>query len=165
MKTRMLVTTLIAMLVLVVQLLAQPPQCRPIHGDDPQMHPDLNLTTEQLNTFKKMRLEFRKEMLPLKNEIEAKNLELQSLLISGKPDEGKIDAVIEDIGKLRIKVQKKQVAHRLAMREQLTDDQKAIWDAMPKGPGMRGMKRGHQGCCNDFGPPQYGKHPHWDSYR
>ena len=148
---RIIVITLVVVLVLASQLLSQQWQGRAMMGDAPGLCARLNLTTEQLNTLKEMRLEFQKEMLPLRNEMQANRLELQSLIISSKPDQGKIDAVIDEIGKLRTQAQKKRVAHRLDMREQLTDEQKAIWDAMPKGLMMRGMRKGCIGFGGNFG--------------
>jgi Spy/CpxP family protein refolding chaperone len=153
MKTRIITIMLISSLLLASQLLSQPPQGRPMPGDNPRMYPELNLTTEQLNTFNEMQLKFQKEMLPLENEIAAKRLELESLIISTKPDQDKINAVIEELGTLRTKAQKKQVAHRLAMRDQLTEEQKAIWDAIPQGPQMHGKRDERMEFGDPFGPP------------
>jgi Spy/CpxP family protein refolding chaperone len=163
MKTKIITITLIFTFVLLSQIQAQPSKFAPKPFGGHGMLPMLNLTTEQMNAFNEMKLEFQKEILPLNNEIAAKRLELQSLLISGKPDQGKINDVIEELGELRTKAQKRWIAHQLEMREQLTDEQKAIWDAAPKGPKMDGSRKGHMGYRDQpeqpYSPLQ-GGHPH-----
>lgn len=143
MKKQMAIISLISLLAFAPLLMAQPQhdmsKCD-FHG----AFSKLNLTTEQLNKFKEMKLDFQKEILPLKNELKVKRLELESLILSQKTDKGKINAIIEEMGKLRTEVQKKTVAHRLAMREQLTNEQKAIWDSMPPKGMVHGFGK-HRG--------------------
>lgn len=156
MKKRMMIISLLVGLMLASQLLAQPPIERPAKGNFPGIWSRLNFSTEQLKTFTGMRLEFQKEMLPLRTELKAKRLELESLLLIDKLNQRKIDSVIEEMGTTRTKIQKNRIAHRLAMRDQLTEEQKALWDVMPKGIMKRGAMRGRMNCCDPFGSPNRG---------
>jgi Spy/CpxP family protein refolding chaperone len=107
--------------------------------------PDLN--ADQVKKIQKLRLDFQKEMLPLKTKIKAAKLELQSLILE-EVDQKEIDQKIEEIGKMKIDLQKKRVAHQRAIRNLLTDEQKAMFDL---------HKFGHRGKSCDKRGSHFGK--------
>ena len=71
-------------------------------------------------------------MIPLKAQLAEKEAGLVILLVSDNPDNKKINAVIEEIGKLRTNIFKLAVDHDQAIRKILTPEQKVIFDQMPK---------------------------------
>ena len=96
-----------------------------IKADDP-----LKLTAEQKKLFKEMRLKHQKEVLPIQNELRVKELDLKTEMTADRPNMRKIEGIIDDIAKLKANVQKKRIAHRFEMRDQLTEEQKEIWNDM-----------------------------------
>ena len=88
---------------------------------------DLNLSQDQIRKLRDLRLEYQKETLELRNTLQTKRLELQTLLASKNVDEEKADSIVEEIGKLRIDLWKKTIHYRLEMRKVLTQEQ---WDKL-----------------------------------
>jgi Spy/CpxP family protein refolding chaperone len=68
-------------------------------------------------------------MTTYRNDMAIKRAELQKYETADKPDMTLINSTIEDIGKLNTEMLKKRVAHELAVRSLLTDEQKAAFDA------------------------------------
>lgn|GEM_PF-6485808 len=110
----------------------------------------LNLTDAQKKKLREMRLQNQKELIPLRADLQTKHLDLRSEMQSDKPDLAKINGLVDQIAKVRADIQKKQIAFRFKMRDQLTPEQLKIWDAnrgrmgrgFMNGPGrgMRGMR-------------------------
>jgi len=109
-----------------------------------------NFTTEQLSKIQKLKLEFEKETLPLRQKIQTLNLEMRTLTSEGA-DQGKLEAKIEEIGKIRIEIQKKALAHHQEIRKLLTDEQKVYFDQR-----CLGRSNGCGGC--GAGMMKHGKH-------
>ncbi len=115
------------------------------HGDGPgggpgkAMMEELALTKEQLQKMDQMRSTHRKEMIPLRAQVKVKQIELNELFDSDAAI-GTINSKIDEISKLRTDIAKKQAAHRVAMRQLLTPEQREIWDSRPK---MMGKMGGH----------------------
>jgi len=103
-----------------------------------------DLTTDQLAKIQKLQLKHQKAVLPLQAQLQTKRLELYSLIIEDATWE-KINTKIEEIGKIRADLQKKQVAHHVAIRKLLTDEQKVYFDAREL--GHRGGFVGPKGPC------------------
>lgn len=102
-----------------------------------------DLTSEQRTAIREITLKHQKEMIPLRAEMETKNLELQELV---RADAGKdaIFAKLDEIGALRTEMMKKRMAMRLEIRAQLTDEQKEMMDA-------KHMMMGHKGAGGGCG--------------
>jgi len=105
---------------------------------------DLNLSKEQEKKLQSLELNFEKEITKLSSEIRTKQLELRELWISDTPDESKINAKIEEIGKLRTEIDKKRTGHLLEVKKVLTEEQwlklrsrPGFCEDMPAGPGQR----------------------------
>lgn len=101
-----------------------------------------DLTTEQLSKMQKLRLEYQKDILPLRTQLQTKHLELHTLIIEDA-NSTKINTKIEEIGKIRTDLMKKQVALRVEIRKLLTKEQKTYFDARRFGRGY--------GCRGRFG--------------
>jgi Spy/CpxP family protein refolding chaperone len=130
----------------------------PGYGPKGSWGPALNLTAEQNQKIQAMRESFFKETLPLRNEMQTKQLELRTLWAQTNPDQDKILAKQKEINALRAQLQEKGTRHRLEMRKVLTPEQQAQIGAFGPGfgPGY-GMRGG-------FGPGRgmgYGVCPRW----
>lgn len=168
MKTRGFLFTILLLTVAVMQLNAQPgpgrkmgpPSCLADDCGPGAIMEKLNLTPEQEKKFQELRLKQEKEMLPLQNDLRSVQLDLKGEMLADKPNQDKVNGYIEKAGKIRIEMQKKRFAHHQAMRDLLTDEQKAIWDQSkgrfgegccghsdhPMARPGRGMKRQHRQC-------------------
>ncbi|MDZ7374743.1 MAG: Spy/CpxP family protein refolding chaperone [candidate division KSB1 bacterium] len=102
---------------------AQPgPFCDP--DPDRPFWSKLDLTEEQQAKLAELRLQFAKETLATRNELGVKRLELQQLLMADSPDQKAIEAKVDEIHKLQATLQKKRIAHHLAVWKLLTPEQR-----------------------------------------
>lgn len=106
----------------------------------------LNLTDAQKEAFKSGMIEMQKQLLPLKNEMGEAIAHQKTLVSAEKPDWTALNKNIEKIGDLKVEMEKIQLKNRLAMRAQLTDEQKLKFDTMRQMRGQNkkqsGMQRG-----------------------
>ena len=132
------------------------------YGPKGSWGPALNLTAEQNQKIQTMREGFFKETLPLRNEMQTKQLELRTLWAQTNPDENKILAKQKEINALKAQLQEKGTRHRLEMRKIFTPEQQAQIGAF--GPGFGpGAGRG-MGMRGGFGPGRgmgYPDCPRW----
>ena len=147
MRTKLLLTTLVLTFALsVCASFAQPfdDDMRMIRHKRSFMNiPDL--TEDQISKIQKLRLEHQKEMLPIKTKLQSKQLELRTMILE-ESDQKNIETKIEDIGQIRTEMMKKRMAHRLQIRDLLTDKQKVHFDTMGFGRHDRhGRGMGHKG--------------------
>lgn len=123
----------------------------PGYGPGAGFGPGLNLTPEQSQKMQAMRENFFKESLPLRNELQVKQLELRTLWAQANPDQEKILAKQKEVNALRAQLQEKATQHRLEMRKVLTPEQQAQMGAY--GPGFGpGSGRGYGRMGGGFGP-------------
>ncbi len=115
----------------------------------------LNLTDQQKEAFKKIRLAMHEEILPIRNEIGEAEAHQRTLVTAEKPDLSAIDKNIEKIGALKVEAAKIIMKHHLEMRALLTAEQRMKFDNCLEGmrhpmgqrfdrPGMgmgNGMKK------------------------
>jgi Spy/CpxP family protein refolding chaperone len=114
-----------------------------------------SLSADQQAAIGKLMLEHEKKIIALRAEIETKQLELYSL-ITEEASETKIDAKIEEIGKIRTGLEKQHVSLGLKIRKLLTAEQKAKFDALHL---MRSMGGGGFRPMGPGGFPPEGMHP------
>ena len=98
-------------------------------GGDMIMDP-LNLTDSQKKEFKKLDLQFEKETISMKNELELKALEKEVELESDSPDLKKLNALIDAAHALQASMEKKRMAIELKKRDLLTEEQRKNWHPM-----------------------------------
>ena len=147
-------------LVLVLVITASLTNAQPCNrGNQKFQHPhkgimDIpDLTAEQKKQIQKLRLEHQKDVLPLKTKLKAAKLDMQSLILE-EADQKTIDKKIEEIGKIKIELAKKKNAHRMKVRNLLTDEQKSVFDAHRMGKGHGGCF-GLGKCCGMDAPKQH----------
>jgi len=86
----------------------------------------LNLTEDQQNQMKRLRLEHQKEVKPLINQLRENRAHYKTLLSADQPDIKEINKSIDEFTAIRNEMQKSGVSFKLEMRNILTDDQKQI---------------------------------------
>lgn len=107
----------------------------------------LNLTEKQQAKMAELRLALQKELLPLRTELQGKTAELQLLKTEASPNFNKIDQVIDQIEKIRSKIQKARTRHQMSIRNILTPEQQKLWDSrMLRQAGHRRMMAGKFDC-------------------
>lgn len=127
------------------------PGSGPGYGARGAWGPGVNLTPEQNQKVQALQESFLKQTLPLRNEMQIKQLELRTLWAQTNPDQAKILAKQKEINALRGQLQEKGTQNRLEMRKILTPEQQAQLGA--NGPGFGpgyGMRGGMMG--GGFGP-------------
>jgi Spy/CpxP family protein refolding chaperone len=97
----------------------------------------LNLTEDQEKQIQELKTGLHKAVTPLRSRLHVMEAELQALSVAESPDEVAISRKIEEMGKLRIQIQKLEVLNRVKIRNLLTDEQKVRFDNM----GQRMRKR------------------------
>jgi Spy/CpxP family protein refolding chaperone len=89
-----------------------------------QVQTELNLTAEQKEKLQSLRIDIAKEVLPLRNEMQIKALELRQLWMADELDDEAILAKSQEISALRDQMQEKMVHHRLDAAKVLTKEQR-----------------------------------------
>jgi Spy/CpxP family protein refolding chaperone len=120
-------------------------------GDGPdRMLARLDLTETQTAAIAKIREESRERGRETRKEILRLRHELQGIMMQDQPDAAAAARLIERMGELRSAQQVRRMQTRLAVREQLTTEQR---DRMPlpgdgpRGRGGRGGRPGPDGGC------------------
>lgn len=126
-----------ALFLIVTSAFAQIPEMKPEHGEREggckgrgehmMMIPDL--TPEQAEQMKSMRVEHLKEMQSLRNQMAEKKARLRTLSTADKVNMTEINKVIDDIGKMQTQMMKMKEQHRQDVRKMLTDDQRIFFDS------------------------------------
>lgn len=103
------------------------------HGMGMGMMAGLDLTKDQQKQLHGMNTTFRKEMIPLKAQMQVMHIELREMI---RADAGRadIDKKIDQISAVRTDIQRRMVGQRLEMRKMLTSEQR---EKMNAGPQMR----------------------------
>jgi len=104
------------------------------------MADELELTKDQRKQLEDLAVNFRKEVIPMRAQMQVMQIDLQQLIRSDAK-RTEIDAKIDQIGKLRTDLQKKSVGLRLAMRGVLTPEQR---EKANDRPCMMGKGQGGQ---------------------
>ena len=111
----------------------------------------LELTDSQKADIEELTKDFRLETARLRNELQSERLALRSLQRATNPDKKAIYAQIDKVSELRTEIQKRRVDQHMKIRNVLTEDQKTLFDAMPR--RMRGFRDG----AGRMGSRPYGK--------
>jgi Spy/CpxP family protein refolding chaperone len=107
----------------------------------------LSLTPEQNQKLQALQESFLKKTLPLRNEMQVKQLDLRTLWSQSNPDQAKILAKQKEINTLRGQLQEMGIQNRLELRNILTPEQQAQLGPNGPGFGMRGRM-----MAGGFGP-------------
>jgi len=101
-----------------------------------------DLTEEHKEQIRNLHTAYLKNIQPLKNDMKINKAKLDALLTEDQPDMNEIYKLIDDNGKIRTELHKKQVAHRLEIRNLLTDEQKIFFDSRPHRDAVRPQRDG-----------------------
>jgi Spy/CpxP family protein refolding chaperone len=104
----------------------------------------LALTEDQKQAITAIRTEGRQRQLETRKQIVQLEAKLHVLLLADVPDEAAAVALVRQIGDLRADQQADRVKLRLAIRKQLTPEQRTQFILM-EGRGPRGHERGRPG--------------------
>ncbi|MBN1789162.1 MAG: Spy/CpxP family protein refolding chaperone [Bacteroidales bacterium] len=110
-----------------------------------------DLTDDQAKKITALKTTHQKEMVNYRNDLAIKRAELQKFKSADKPDVALVNKTIDEIGKLTTEMHKKQVSHELAVRDLLTEEQKA---ALNSRRGFRDFGEGRR--IRDFDGPHDG---------
>jgi Spy/CpxP family protein refolding chaperone len=176
MKTRTL-TLLILALTTAASLACARPGGRdagaPGPGDGPGRFPALcerlGLSEDQQAAIDKIREESREAGTDTRKQIVRLRNDLEGLMLEDEPDAGEVEKLVRRIGELRTEQQVRRLQTRLAIRAQLTDEQRdrliALRGARGHGHGDRGFDRGCRGPARDGrGPGRRSGGPHSDRF-
>ena len=116
----------------------------------------LELTQEQKDQLKSVRLDGKKKMIQYRADMQLARIELKELLIQKSPNQGQVDKVVAKITSTQAKITESRVRQKLGMKKILTEEQLKKIEEMTKdrrggghfrnrrGPGMmrrEGMRR------------------------
>lgn len=99
-----------------------------------------NLSDEQKEQIKEIKLSGQKEALPIKNLLGEKKAKLRTLTTSETYNQKSVNSTIDEISGLEASLMKLRENHRQQVREVLTEEQRIVFDTQ----GQRGP-RGKQG--------------------
>ncbi|MFC2096315.1 Spy/CpxP family protein refolding chaperone [Bacteroidota bacterium] len=105
-----------------------------------------DLTEEQQTKIKDLRLDQMKKMTDFRNQMNELQAKKQTLMTSDNSDMKEINSVIDQMTNVHNKMMKTSAQHHQDVRNLLTDEQKVIFDSMPR----RGRRHG-KGMRNDHG--------------
>jgi len=82
-----------------------------------------NFSKDQITAFQKLKLDFQKEILELKKDLETKLLEYKNLLWEETLDKEKLELLIKEIGQIREELETKILEYQVELRKILTPEQ------------------------------------------
>ncbi|MBN2166600.1 MAG: Spy/CpxP family protein refolding chaperone [Marinilabiliaceae bacterium] len=128
-----------------------------LYGNQQECNRIPDLTDEQMAQIQSLRTAHLKDVLPLRNKMNELQAKQRTLTTGNNIDKTTVNSNIDEITKIKNSLLKKQVAHRLAVRNILTDDQKVWFDAhQSKG------RKGGKGIKNKQGRGGQGNRSQWN---
>lgn len=94
------------------------------------MPDELKLTKEQTDKIKKIRIASRKQNIPIKSDIQLKEIELKEMMDADSPDRNAVAAKIKEIDALRTQIKINRLHARIDCRSVLTKEQKEKMEQM-----------------------------------
>ena len=122
----------------------------------------LDLSEEQQEQLRALRLEHYKEMKPLRNQMEELKLKKRNLISQDQADLKAINKIIDEQTALSNKMQKVSVENRLETRKVLTEEQRMLLDQRREFRQERLGQRGHAFALQQ-GPGFPGHGPLWNN--
>lgn len=123
----------------------QGPRAKTGNGEFQSMR-GLDLTDTQKEQIKAMRVDFMKELTPMRNNMGIKMAELKAASAGDNVDTKAVNKLMDDIGTMRTAMAKKQFANKQKVRSLLSDEQKVMFDAHC----AQGMREGRKGRNGNF---------------
>jgi len=107
--------------------------------------PFLNLSDDQKEAMKTLRIDHQKKLVPLRNQMAELKAHQRTLMSEESVDMKQVDKNIDEQTALMNKIQKLQAEHRVAVKGILTDEQ----ELMLAGKPGRGNRNGFGGPCGN----------------
>lgn len=98
---------------------------------------ELKLTAEQEQKILEIRQKHAREVLPIRQELQKKRLELRRLWSAEKPDAAAIEGKMKEMVPLQVKLRMKALAVRDEIKTILTPEQQKIFESFRPGRGHR----------------------------
>ena len=121
----------------------------PVMADTHGRHGDMgwkaSLTESQTKQLASLKLDYKKKVYPLKLKLKQAKLELATLIATDKPSQKNIDKKIDEVIKLKAEKMRLKVAHKIAVRKILNNDQQVTFDLKLMKKAFHGKKGGHHG--------------------
>lgn len=111
---------------------------------------NLNLSETQKSEIDKLKFEHKKKMLVLKTSLMEKKAHFNTLKIQEFPDMKAINTTIDEMSSIKNKMMKTNIAHKMAIRALLDEEQKVIFNEHQIAYGGKGHKNAH-GYGNGYG--------------
>ena len=129
---RLIPATIFSMLIVLTLAFSQghrPPQARPDQPPRPrealrEKLQLLDLTAEQREKIETMRLELQKKIIPIRAQIELKQLDMRSAMKADKPGEAAILKIVREIHDLEFQIKELEIKQKLAFHALLTPEQR-----------------------------------------
>ncbi|MDD5638206.1 MAG: Spy/CpxP family protein refolding chaperone [Atribacterota bacterium] len=96
---------------------------RPNRSDEFRDMMNLDLSQEQVAEIRQMMLDFQKETLELRNQIQVKQLELKELRLAAEVDMEQVRSKLEEIADLQVELRMKAIEKQNKVKELLTPEQ------------------------------------------
>ncbi len=103
------------------------------------------LTEEQQQQVDKIKLDYKKKVLPIKAKIKQAKVDLALLVTADKPDQKAINKKIDEISKLKSEKMRAKAEKRIAVRKILNDKQRVKFDLHVLKKASKGKKGGKHG--------------------
>ena len=139
---KLFILTLVFSGLFIASSMAQPPGKK--GGPHPGMEEKIlnkipDITEQQIEQIKDLKTKHMKEVLPLRNQLQEKEAQLQTVSTGEKVNMDKVNKTIEEISAIKLSMAKKRAAHRQQIRQLLTEDQRVVFDSfsMKKGKHHR----------------------------
>jgi len=101
------------------------------------------LTAEQQQQVSKLKLDYKKKVLPIKARIRQAKIELALLITADKPDQKAIDKKIDEILKLKGEKMRAKARHKIEVRKILNEQQRVAFDLHVLKKSSRGKQGSH----------------------
>jgi Spy/CpxP family protein refolding chaperone len=94
----------------------------------------LDLTAEQRENMENMRIELQRKIIPIRAQIELKQLDMRSAMKADKPGEAAILKIAREIHDLEFQIKELEIRQKLAFHSLLTPEQRKKLLAPGRGP-------------------------------
>lgn len=103
----------------------------------------LDLNEDQQKKSETLNSALEKDLLQMNADLKLLEAELNKMIVADNPDNGGIANKVEEIGRLKTQIHKREIRTHLAMREMLTPEQKVKFDQLSGGCCGRSDKNVH----------------------
>jgi Spy/CpxP family protein refolding chaperone len=119
-----------------------------------RMADKLNLTDEQKTAIEELRLQHQKAMVPIKAEMEQKEIEMKELRLKGNYTREQFISKVKEISEIKNRMEISRAENQMDIYELLNDEQKATWNKMRGNFGDHRREMMHERMDKHMGPPK-----------